>query len=490
MIFHRYRAFNASGTKLLVCVLLLGLPQTVRSQAIASSPPNIVIILADDQGIADVASNPHATPIYTPNLDRLAEDGIRFSEAYANGSMCTPSRAALLTGRYQHRFGIYTVNEGWVGFPKGTKIAPQYFKELGYTTAIIGKWHLGGEVWSFNRPENKGFDRHWYWLNSTHDYWKPDVGNDPVRGLITYAPIFDQGRPVDRMQYLTREIGSQSVRFIEESIAQDKDKPFFLYVAHHCPHVPLHVPKETWEKYESLGLGANAQTTRAMYDELDASVGMIIDKLEALGIRENTLIIYSSDNGGGVTEAQLNWPFRGGKFDFLEGGIRIPTIVSWPDRLPAGRVYREPMMHMDLLPTALAAAASGLDPQFDGVNLLPYMRGERTDPPHETLYWCESTSQDDWAIRDGDWVLVYTVIGQGLFNVREDPEQINDLRSLRPDKLRELKEKYAAWARQTLRQPITEDPDAKERRDRIRAESQDDPLYRTRSFSGTFGGER
>jgi arylsulfatase A-like enzyme len=288
-------------------------------------------------------------------------------------------------------------------------------------------------------PTRRGFDRFYGWLDSTHDYWKANTGRSHTHGPCGYAPLWDQETPVDSMDaYLTRELTEKALNFID----RHKDEPFFLYIAHHCSHVPLQVPGETHEKYSPLGSGENTITTRAMYEELDNSIGAVLDRLEQYGLRNNTIIIYQSDNGGGEPEAQLNWIYRGGKFTLLEGGIRVPTLISWPAGLPVNKTYGHPVINIDFLPTLLAAAGIETEKNFDGINLMPYLKGERKDVPHQELYW---TTGRGFAIRDGDWKLVFTSNGQGLYNLKDDPRELVDMRNELPDKAMQLKEKYDAW---------------------------------------------
>jgi len=224
-----------------------------------------------------------------------------------------------------------------------------------------------------------------------------------------------------------------------------------------------------------------------MYEILDDSVGEIVAALERNNLRENTLIIYSSDNGGGVTEAQLNWPFRGGKFSFLEGGIRVPAIMSWPKRLPENVVYRNPVINVDYLPTILAAAGLESNSVFDGVNLLPYLRADQKDAPHDALYF-SIENHVGWAIRAGDWKLAYTDLAQGLYNLKDDPRELNDLRQQQPERVAQLKAQYYAWAA-TNKPSVLRDPAVQAEVKRIRAESKNDPIYQKMNVTEGFGAK-
>jgi arylsulfatase A-like enzyme len=450
--------------------------------ATAERPPNVIVILADDQGAGDSGLMPRNAFIHTPNLDRLARSGVLFDNAYCSSSMCTPSRAGMLTGKYPSRVGIYDVGDALIGVPRGEKFMSQYFQERGYATAMIGKWHLGGELEDYNYPLSRGFDRFWGFLDSTHDYWKADTGSSLIYGSQSHAPIFDQREEVKEIDYLTREITKQSLAFIEEN----KDRPFFLYIGHHPPHVPLQAPRDVYDKYAGSGYGGKAKITRAMMDVLDEGIGQLLDELDRLGLRDDTIIVYSTDNGGGEPDAHLNWKLRGGKFTFWEGGIRAaPTIISWPGHLPEGKIFGDPVINIDFLPTLLAA--SGAEPvgPLDGLNLLPHLR-EGADPlPPRSLHWCLATAKKEFAIRDGDWKLVSTGGGQGLYNLREDPFELRDVAAAHPETAQRLWNKHLDWIKGNVRSLAT--PEAKDRAKAMRDPAIEAKDYR---YSDTFGGER
>lgn len=461
-------------------IILIFLLHIILKNAIGSERPNIIIVYSDDQGYGDVQSNEHNAPIYTPNIDRIAKEGIICTQGYVCAPTCAPSRAGLMSGIYPQRMGIYTVDNPFQTLPLDRKIAPEFFKEIGYETALIGKWHLGGEFFLKKRPDNRGFDRFYGWLDSTHDYWKANTGRSHKHGAGGYAPIYDQDTPINELpEYLTRTLTDKAIDFIDEN----KDKPFFLYLAHHCSHVPLHVPKESYDRFSPLELGDNTITTRAMYYELDEGVGRILDFLEKHGIRENTIIVFQSDNGGGEPEAQLNYIYRGGKFTLTEGGIRVPTLISWPAKLPQNVIYGYPIINLDILPTLLSAVELKPETDLEGVNLLPFLTGKVSSPPHQDLFWQISSS--DFAIRSGDWKLVYTSNGVGLFNLKSDPQEICDLRSVYPEIVESLLQKHHAWNRNN----ITIKPSSKVRRYVEREmESASEDLKGWR-YSNKFGAE-
>jgi arylsulfatase A-like enzyme len=426
-------------TGLVVGEICYGLQITAKTQN-KRLKPNIIWIISDDQGIADAEIYPHKSAIHTPNLRRLARKGVMFTEGYANCFSCAPSRAAIMLGDYQQSIGVYNNEDTLPGIAENIKIAPEYFKELGYKTGLIGKWHLGGRLNPETAPLKKGFDRAWYWYGATHDYWNPNVGHKFQGGGRGYCPIFDQGEEIEKMDYLTDEITKHACNFIDENNAV----PFFLCVTHHCAHVPLQVPEDLYRKYEKLGYGRKAAIARGMYEVLDKGIGAILDKLEEYGISNETLIIFASDNGGAVPSGPLTWPYQAGKFTHLEGGLRVPFIISWPGHIPENRTYGYPVMHMDILPTSLNAV-SPYTFEGDGVNLLPYLLGQKNERPHEKMFWCIDPGDSSFAVRVGDWKLMRTGIAEGLFNLAEDPTEKYDISAKYPEKVRELIKIYNRW---------------------------------------------
>lgn len=477
------RHLQVRGVAGLLAFLPLSSPSAETSGADIKSKPNVVIILADDQGFGDIGFQPHDAFIRTPNIERLAQRGIYFTQGYASSEMCTPSRAGLLSGRYPGALGMYDVGDALIGFPPGQKIMPQYFKELGYATGIVGKWHLGGELEDFNYPLNKGFDRFWGFVDSTHDYWKADTGSSLIYGSRAYSPIYDQRTPVPKIDYLTRDITKEATAFIRDN----KDHPFFLYVAYNAAHVPLQAPKEVFDRYANTPYGDKAKTTRAMMEVLDDGVGKILDTLKELKLDDKTIVIYSSDNGGGEPDSQINGDLRGGKFTFWEGGIRVPTVVSWPGKLPGNKVYTDPIVNLDFLPTLMAAVGGTPEKDIDGVNLLPYLRGEKDGKPHDVLHWSLATARKDFAIRDGDWKLVRTGGGCGLYNLKDDPRELHDLSKEKPKIAEKLWQEHLQWIPQN--RPTLSTPEEKARA-KAKAAAEPKKSSDSYNYSSTFGGDR
>lgn len=427
----------------------------------AAGKPNIVILLADDLGYADVGFH-GVRDIPTPNLDALARGGVRCSNGYVSGPYCSPTRAGLLTGRYQQRFG-HEFNPGpdnkpgaRLGLPLSETTIADRLKAAGYVTGLVGKWHLGGSP-EFH-PNGRGFDEFFGFLGGQHDYFVEE-SKDIYRGREV----------VTEKAYLTDAFSREAVAFID----RHKDQPFFLELAFNAVHTPMHADDARLAKFASIE-DKTRRTYAAMLFALDEAVGAVIAKLRSAGVEDNTLIFFLSDNGGptmpGTTiNASRNDPLRGSKRTTLEGGIRVPFVVRWKGKLPEGTVYEKPVIQLDILPTALAVAGVAVDSQakLDGVDLVPYLSGKDQGTPHESLYW---RLGDQFAIRRGDWKLVRydraldtpgaksdaSSAKSGplrLYNLASDLGESHDLLAEQPEKTRELQEAWKAWSDQ-LAKPL------------------------------------
>jgi arylsulfatase A-like enzyme len=422
------------------CLLLLG------PAARAADRPNVVILLADDYGYAD-AGFQGCTDIPTPHLDAIAKSGVRCTNGYVSGPYCSPTRAGLLTGRYQTRFGHeFNGNGPDVGLPTTETTLADRLKAAGYATGLVGKWHLGNAP-RFH-PQKRGFDEFFGFLGGAHSYF-------PARG------VFRGTREVEEPDYLTDAFAHEAVDFID----RHKAGPFFLELAFNAVHTPMDATTARLERFGAI-TDRTRRTYAAMTVAMDEAVGRVLDKLRAAGLEENTLIVFFSDNGGptmlGTTiNGSRNTPLRGSKRTTLEGGVRVPFTVQWKGKLPAGAVYDQPVIQLDVLPTALAAAGVEVRPEWklDGVNLLPYLAGKDVQGrPHEALYW---RFGEQMAIRRGDWKLVRydaTVDTPGqrspgarppvtpprLYDLARDIGEAHDLAAQHPETVRELQ---AAWSR-------------------------------------------
>lgn len=440
----------------LVCLCGLGVLFSLLPHANAGQP-NVIVIVSDDQGWSDVGFN-GCKEIPTPNLNALAKSGVVFDCGYASHPYCSPSRAGLMTGRYQQRFG-HECNPGTGrddstkvdGLPLSETMLPELFRQAGYRTAAIGKWHLGDaeQFW----PTSRGFDEWFGFSGGGLSYWGEIGKRSPLRGILR------NGNPVpqEELSYLTDDFSSEAVEFVE----RNREKPFFLYLAYNAPHSPDQVTREHMERTSHIEYGGRA-VYGAMVAGMDAGIGEVMSALKENGLYEQTLIFFFSDNGGRATHAR-NFPYRGHKGMLFEGGIRVPFCVSWPGHIEGGRRYDNPVTALDIFPTVIAAAGipQKNGAKLDGVNLLPYLSGERTNRPHQTLFWRYACGDDTfgYAVRHDDWKLVYSIYkGRNLlFDLNADPWEQNDLAESQPDKVAALNRLYASWNAE-MKAPLWLDP--------------------------------
>ena len=427
-------------------VMLLATASGARTQTRA---PNIVVIVADDMGYADIGVH-GSKDIPTPNIDALAAGGIRFTDAYVSGPYCGPTRAGLMTGRYPQRFG-HEFNIGLsmahreAGLPLEERTMADYLNAAGYRTALIGKWHLGTAP--RYSPLRRGFDEFFGFLGGAHSY----TGVGPRSN-----PIYDGGEPATSISYLTDTLAARAVEFIE----RNKARPFFLYLAFNAVHAPLQAPEKYLARVSRIA-DERRRTYAAMLVAMDDGIGSTLAALRDNGLDETTLVFFFSDNGGPVAlqgaNGSSNGPLRGQKAHTFEGGIRVPFIIRWTGRLPAGATDSRPIIQLDVLPTALAAAGIAVKPEWrlDGVNLLPFLTAQASGAPHEALYW---RLGGHMAIRKGDWKLVKsdaggatddpaktTLEGTELFNLSTDIGEKSNLASAHPEKVRELSDEWLRW---------------------------------------------
>lgn len=407
--------------------------------------PNVVIIIADDLGYADIGAQGLSKDVKTPHIDSIARNGVRFTNGYVTCPVCSPSRAGFFTGRYQQRFG-HEGNPGQgqggarnFGLPVNQVTLADEMKRAAYVTGMSGKWHLGNAP--EYRPLKRGFDEFYGFLGGAHTYV---VAVAPA-GQGTNA-IRRGDTPVEEKEYLTEAITREAVAFID----RHKAKPFFLYVPYNAVHTPMQAPAKYVERFADEK-NPRRKMMLAMLSALDDGVGQILSKLREAGVEEDTLVVFFTDNGGPTpSNSSINTPLRGVKATVWEGGIRVPFMMQWKGRIPEARVIDHPVITLDLFPTILAAAGAEArkDLKLDGVNLLPWLEGKAQGRPHETLYW---RFKPQWAVRDGDWKLMST--GEGgakLFDLAKDPGEATDLLKDKPDIAKRLQEKYDAWNAQNI----------------------------------------
>ncbi len=400
----------------------------------ADKKPNILVILCDDTGWGEIGfQGNHSIP--TPNIDSIAAGGVRFTNGYVSGPYCSPTRAGLMTGRYQTRFGHeFNSTAAQSGLSLDETTIADRLKALGYATCAIGKWHLGNKL-EF-RPTKRGFDEFYGTLANT-SFFLP-------RAFVDSQVSEDVQPMTDPDFYTTDAYAERAARWIEEHSAS----PWFLYLPFNAQHAPLQAPPKYMDRFNHV-LGKNRQTFAAMMSAMDDAVGKVLSRIRDLGQEENTLIFFLSDNGGPTgSTTSSNVPLRGYKATTWEGGVRVPFCAQWKGTLPAGATYDKPIIQLDILPTAIAAAGGEVDSawKLDGVNLLPFLAGAKTDDrPHESLYW---RFGEQWAIRDGDWKLVAANTGSRdgeLYNLATDAGELHNLAAEHPDIARKLKTKWDAW---------------------------------------------
>ncbi|MEK9772220.1 MAG: sulfatase-like hydrolase/transferase [Opitutae bacterium] len=400
-----------------------------------STKPNIVCILVDDLGYSDLSSY-GGKDIQTPVLDKLIHSGMQFTQFYSNCTVCTPTRASLMTGRYPDLVGTPGVirqkpKDNWGHFSPTGPTLPELLKTAGYDTGMIGKWHLGYE--SPNLPNDRGFDHfHGFLGDMMDDYWTH------LRGGINWMRL--NKKTIVPKGHATEIFSQWAIEFISEK-ASNPDKPFFLYLAYNAPHFPIQPPQEWLEKVQKREpqLDLKRTTNVAFVEHLDHEIGRVLDAIGELGIEKDTLVVFSSDNGGSIAHGATNHPWRGGKQDHWEGGTRVPTCAVWPGKIPPAK-SEELGMTMDLMPTFADLAGIKVDHEIDGKSLVPiWLEGKKGDR-ERTLIWVRREGNFRhqgrcyYAIRQGDWKLLqnHPFEPMQLVNLRDDPEEQKPLPASHP----------------------------------------------------------
>lgn len=421
--------------------------------------PNVLVILADDLGYGDVGFT-GSKEIFTPNLDKLANNGVVFKNGYVTHPYCGPSRAGLITGRYQARFGL-EINltnspfDMYNGLPLSEQTFAKRLQKTGYTTGAIGKWHLGGSD-TFH-PNNRGFDYFYGFLSGGHSYFPENVkthmplinpkNNKPHYSANegSYWPLTRNNKAGEFNEYLTTALSKDAAKFIQSS-----DKPFCLYLAYNAPHLPLEAPKETIEKYNHIK-DKKRRTYAAMIDEMDQGIGLVLESLKKSGKYDNTLIFFLSDNGGprknGETFAN-NGNFREGKGSMYEGGCHVPFILHWPKgNLNVGE-FDGLVSALDIAATAVAVGNGDTSGEtLEGTNLIPYLTGKQKGSPHNALYW---RMQDGmaWAVRTEKTKFLKLNkkgVKPELFDMKKDPFEAKDIVAKNTKKRAQMAKLWNEW---------------------------------------------
>lgn len=443
---------------LIIIILSVGTPLFAQS---SGNKPNVIFILADDLGYADLGcyGNPY---IRTPNLDKLARSGMRFTQAYAASPVCSPSRAAILTGKYPSRLPITNYMEGRKGDPVSTLEPPAFldqlppneftladaFKRNGYRTGIVGKWHLGSAANA--QPHRFGFDYERVADNKIFYY--------DFRLLSRNEKVYQSGEN----EHLTDRLTDEAIRFIEES----KDSSFFLYLAHFAPHLVMQPKPQKlpayYFTYDKLSKGKYDPQYAATVETLDDNIGILISKLTDLGILDETIIVFTSDNGG-VANRELgvkptdNYPLRAGKGYLYEGGVRVPLIVSWKDHIDPGAESAQCVMNIDFLPTLVhLATGSDVKEQIDGKSFAPTLLQSLRNDTERLMFWhyphfSNQGGRPAGAVRKGEWKLIefFESGKQELYNLRDDQSELKDLSATASDQMKELRLLLQRWQKST-----------------------------------------
>lgn len=398
--------------------------------------PNIIIILADDLGYGDTSV--YDGWIKTPQLERMASQGLKFTDFHSNSSVCSPTRAAFLTGRYQQRVGIIDVIASHLDTPglEATELTiPRLMKQYGYRTALFGKWHLGSEP--RQNPIHHGFDEFVGYLEGATDYhnhkdWYNGLNRENIKDYSTYL------------------ITDHAVRFIEEN----KSGPFFLYVAHQAPHLPFQTPADTMDNRPKEPLSSKEMWDpnrirpkyKIMVEEMDKGIGQILDTLERAGISRDTFVFFFSDNGA-ILSGGSNQPFRGGKFSHYEGGHRVPAIAWWPGQIAAGTTTDATTMGMDLFPTIMDFASIPIPPErkLDGTSMKDLLL-HQADFPNRQLYWGYEPKLGT-AMRDGNWKMIVSSKKYELYNLATDISESKNLAEEYPERAMKMKEILLSWSK-------------------------------------------
>ncbi len=462
-------------------------------------PPNILFIVIDDLGKYEISAYGSKT-VKTPNIDKLASEGVLFTDCYVNSPVCAPSRAGLMSGRYPPRYGFetqpmeiypnnlavyfmgkYMVNTGdfvmvtkpkfppeWQiqkqGLPPTEFTLAEILKMRNYNTACIGKWHLGHSRQLI--PNNRGFDYQYGFYGAFSLYSKKRNSPNMVNyiqnsfsakhqwkvGRKETSAILRNNKRIKEERYLTYALTDEGLEYMARH--RNDENPFFLYLAYNAVHVPFQVPRVYYEM-EDPDKPENKKVYHAMIHALDDAIGILMDKMKALGLEENTIIYFISDNGGAsYTGATDNGPYKGGKLTMFEGGVNVPFIMKWKGRIPEGLVYKHPVSSMDIFMTSVKAAECPLpgDRIYDGVNLIPFLTGEKQGIPHDVFYWKADHIE---AMRKGNWKFLLSTRDKWieLYNMAEDKFEHYDLTDVHPDTLKVLRQEFDMWKKE-LKPPL------------------------------------
>lgn len=421
-------------TRLKITIVFVAMMAIFVAYGQQQAKPNIIVILTDDMGHKDVGFN-GCQDIPTPNIDRIADEGVKFPQGYVTFSVCGPSRAGLITGRYQGRFGfartpVFAPSDPEMGMPKSEQTMAEMLKTAGYRTMLSGKWHVGAHA-EVHHPNKRGFDEFFGFLAGGHRYFprnwtfqtEYDAEGNEEHGYRT--KLQRNGQVVENeTAYLTDALSREAVNFIKDS----KEEPFFLYLAYNAPHTPLQATDKYLDRFKHIA-DEKRRTYAAMVSAVDDGVGRVLDQLEASGVAKNTMVFFLSDNGGPKNaNASDNGILRGGKSTWYEGGIRVPFALRWPQKIPPGRVCYTPVISYDIFSTVVAniGKSATVKNKLDGIDLLPVITNPEKSVPERTLFW-RMYDRDLYVARKGAFKVITAPTGNEFYNLEEDVSERRNL---------------------------------------------------------------
>ena len=429
---------KTSSLSLVIFLILIGCRPATKKSDTNKLKPNVLLILVDDLGYNDIGYHGNDT-VQTPRIDKLAKEGVIFKNGYVTASVCGPTRAALITGIYQQRFGSednpapYKRNpDDVIGLPLNIPTIAERLKEIGYHTAVYGKWHLGGERGNKKlMPLQRGFDDFYGFLEGAALY---------IDSTNTEKKYMRGNEIIDReYRYFTDAVGDEACRFIDAH----NDDPFFLYLPFSGVHAPLQATLQDITRFSHVPNEKRRKMCAMLY-ALDRNIGKVVDKLAEHHLTKETLIVFLSDNGGNPQDNfSYNLPLKGQKGQYYEGGIKIPFFINWIDKIEGGKPYTLPVSSLDVVPTILNAVSYDNEVvNLDGVNLLPYLKRGNTDYPHEYLYW---KLNEKSAIRDREWKLVKHGQQTELYHISIDPNETQNVYEKNQNEVNRLEKEYTNW---------------------------------------------
>ena len=444
------------STTFLFCLLIsFNFMQAQKSDEIKKQSPNIIIILADDLGYNDVGFN-GCKDIPTPNIDKIAANGVKFTNAYVSYAVCGPSRAGLITGRYQDRFGfgrnpLFAPNDPEMGLPLSEETLAAALKKADYKSVALGKWHLG--VHESQRPLQRGFDDFFGFLSGGHQYF-PELWTFKDEYAVKSqfeaykTKLLRNNKRIEESKYLTDALSREAVNYIEKY----KEEPFFMYLAYNAPHAPMQATDKYLKRFPNIK-DKKRKTYAAMVSAMDDGVGKVMNKLEALGLSENTIVFFLSDNGGPEkNNGSDNGALRAGKGQLFEGGIHVPFAMQWPGKIPSGSIYESAIISFDIFATAIGNAAKPIETknELDGVDLIPYITGVNKTSPHDYLFW-RKFDADNHAIRNNKGEKIVMIKEKYLlFDLDKDISETTNLIHSQKELFKQLEETYQNWNSQML----------------------------------------